>query len=99
MRRGRSSEPDRCQNRSPKPHSAEIRPRLPAPQPFSGDQHHNSPSNASIDFDQSPALWPALPELLFVWVCGLTATLTSEVRNYWRDGLTEFGLEQTMLAL
>jgi hypothetical protein len=38
-------------------------------------------------------------ELLFVWVCGLTATLTSEVRNYWRDGLTEFGLEQTMLAL
>jgi hypothetical protein len=38
-------------------------------------------------------------ELLFVLVCGLTATLTSEVRNYWRDGLTEFGLEQTMLAL
>jgi len=38
-------------------------------------------------------------ELLFVWVCGLTATLTSEVRNYWRHGLTEFGLEQTILAL
>jgi hypothetical protein len=38
-------------------------------------------------------------ELLFVWVCGLTATLTSEMRICWRDGLTEFGLEQTMLGL
>jgi hypothetical protein len=39
-------------------------------------------------------------ELLFVYgICGLTATLTRELSIYWRDGLTEFGLEQTMLGL
>jgi hypothetical protein len=98
MRRGRSSEPDRCQNRSPK--SAGIQPRLtPLRSPFRAIN--------TIIFLQTPALilinlqlfGRRCRELLFVWVCGLTATLTSEVRNYWRDGLTEFGLEQTMLAL
>jgi len=31
--------------------------------------------------------------------CGLTATLTSELCICWRNGLTELGLEQTMLGL
>jgi hypothetical protein len=67
---------------------------------LAGGPNHNNTSNAGIDFDQSPALWPALPRIsVRLRRCGLTATLTSELCICWRDELTEFGLEQTMLGL